>query len=472
MGRTVLQFLQEKGVFVEAACGGGGTCGKCLLNIDGVPKLACQTLYSDEMKIDVRGSDEGFTVLNVPAENPVIRDKVAYGLAVDIGTTTIAFALVDIESGKVVFSHGLLNSQRAFGADVISRIKAADEGGLDNLNCLVLDDICKGISYICKESTVSTDAIQVMAVAGNTTMLHILLGVSCRSLGQYPFTPEFIEMQRRSFESIFNNKTLNCEVLLLPGISAYVGADICAGILHGCRLENDFVLVDLGTNGEIARFSKGCVTATATAAGPAFEAGNISCGTGSITGAISKAVFRPERQAFEYELIGQEEAGNGVKPLGLCGSGVLDVAAQLVLHGFIDEAGSLDEDFVIAPGINFTQKDVREIQLAKSAVRAGIEVLLAEQSLSYADVNKVYLSGGFGHNLNFESALILGIFPEEWWDKLESIGNSSLAGCIRVLAEPDAMDEIIAISASAKVINLSGHPKFNDLFMEHMMFEK
>ena len=475
-GQTVLQALQDAGIYVDAICGGGGTCGKCLVQINNVACLSCEVAAADGMEVIVGTAKQArnFTVVNIPGSHgaEALREGAAYGLAIDIGTTTIAFALIDLDTGLSAFSHGVVNSQRALGADVISRIKAADEGKLDALNQYVVQDICQGVSYILAESKISADAIRTMIISGNTTMLHILLKESCHSLGQYPFTPVFIDAQRRPFEAIFGKPLLACEVVLLPGISTYVGADVAAGILYGYALEKSegaadglSLLVDLGTNGELALFSQDVVIGTATAAGPAFEAGNISCGTGSIPGAIAKAVYRPDVSAFACETIG------GKAPIGICGSGLLDIAAQLVLHELIDEAGSLDEDVTIAPGIIFTQKDVRELQLAKSAVRAGIEVLLLEAGASYDDITKVYLAGGFGHTLNLESALTLGILPEVWRHKVQAIGNSSLAGCVEILKNPDALDAIIEFTAKAKEVNLSAHPKFNDLFMEYMMFE-
>jgi len=456
MAFTVLQDLQSKGIYIEATCGGAGTCGKCRVLIDGKPCLACQTLAEDAGEVIVEKTSNDFEVLTATSKATNIRDGASYGLAVDIGTTTIAFALVDLEKGSVAFSYGVVNSQRKYGADVISRIKAANEGQLAELTACVVKDITDGIRNMpCGD-------IKAMVVAGNTTMLHILLGESCETLGVFPFDPVFIDLQRRPFEEIFGEKLIDCEVTILPGISTYVGADIAAGVLYGYALEGgvECLLVDLGTNGELARFAGGhYVVGTATAAGPAFEGGNISCGTGSIPGAISKAVYNTELQKFEYETIG------GVLPyVGVCGSGLLDIAAQLVLHGFIDEAGSIEGDFIL------TQKDIRELQLAKSAVRAGIEILLLEHELEYNQVDKIYLAGGFGHSINLESAFILGILPKEWRGKVEAIGNSSLAGCIRVLIDPDSLSEIVTLTENAREINLSAHPKFNEMFMDYMLF--
>ena len=460
MDYTVLDYLQEKKIYVEASCGGAGTCGKCKVTVNGKTCLACRTKYADGMEITV-SEKENITALGVDVSGKTDSNS-EYGLAVDIGTTTIAFALVDLKSGNPVFSHGTTNSQRALGADVISRIKAADEGKLELLNKHVLQDILDGISYVSNESGVAAEKIIKMAVAANTTMLHILVGANCRSLGQYPFTPVFIDMQQKPFYEIFKTNTLSCDVILLPGISTYVGADIVAGISYGFSLGDSGLLIDLGTNGEIALFSEDEVVGTATAAGPAFEAGNISCGTGSVTGAISRAVFLPDKKIFEYETI------NNGKPVGLCGSGLLDVAAQLLLNNYIDEAGSMDDDFIIAENVIITPKDIRELQLAKSAVRSGIEILLEECGKTYDNIDNIYLAGGFGHTLNVENAFILGVLPEKWkTDKITAVGNSSLAGCIRYLTRPD----MFSFLSKSREINLSAHPRFNDLFMEYMMFE-
>ena len=452
MAKTILEALQDKGTYIDAPCGGAGTCGKCIVQVNGVPCLACQTNNVEGAIVDV-GHSADFTVLTV--ETAEINPDSDFGIAVDIGTTTIAFALVDLKTKQPVFSHGMVNSQRALGADVISRIKAADDGKLDILNCYIVDDIVRGIYYICKETLIPPAAITKMFVAGNTTMLHILLNVSVHSLGQYPFTPEFIEVQQRPFLEIFREDLLQCDVTLLSGISTYVGADIAAGVL--CCESDSFLLVDLGTNGELALLSDGKVIGTATAAGPAFEAGNISCGVGSIPGAIYKAEYKDGSLA--YETI------EGAKPVGICGSGLLDIAAQLLSEEIIDEAGGMDDDFEISPGICFTQKDVRELQLAKSAVRAGIEILLDEASIR---PKKLFLAGGFGHNINLDSARSLGILPDDI--DVQVIGNSSLAGCIRAMTDNVAFENLINLTATAQEINLSNHPRFNDLFMEYMMF--
>jgi uncharacterized 2Fe-2S/4Fe-4S cluster protein (DUF4445 family) len=313
--------------------------------------------------------------------------------------------------------------------------------------------------------------IRSATVAGNTTMFHLLRNLPCDSLGVYPFTPVTVEMANFTFGALFGEGLLNCPVTLLPGVSAFVGADITAGIVFcgGLSETRPRLLIDLGTNGEMALFSKNRVIVTSTAAGPAFEAGNISCGTGSIPGAIAKV--RYINGGFTYETL------NNQPPAGLCGTGVVDTSAQLIKYKLANETGLLSDIYFtdgvpIAPeaGIRFTQKDMREIQLAKSAVRSGIEVLLGSAGIGYEDLGPVYLAGGFGYKIDLESAEILGIFPATLRRKLTAVGNSALGGCSCVLANPAAEQEIQVIAAMAEEINLSADPRFNELFMEHMLF--
>jgi len=575
---TVLQYLQtHKDNHIDAPCAGNGTCGKCLIQIhsncpppteteksrlslqqleDGY-RLACCVAFLPDMDFVLRGTNDKkgknvksaeFSILtdyqdteDVSFSPKTIADVGELGLAIDIGTTTIVFSLV--ETRGAICSHAVINSQRALGSDVISRIQQANEGHLEQLHQYVVEDIRQGIAYICGKlsqklseniseecsfeySLEILEKIRSVVIAGNTTMLHILLNTPCNSLGVYPFTPVFLDKQNHKFSDIFGDysdfenfgifsipndfgafskKVCGIEVLILPGISTFVGADISAGIFF-CQLKSKkpWLLIDLGTNGEMALFSANDIVATSTAAGPAFEGGNISCGTGSISGAISKAVYQPEKKAFAIETIDNQP------PVGICGSGVLDIVAQLVKHGLIDESGLLDEDefedgFVtIAPEIQFTQRDIREFQLAKSAIRAGLEVLLAETSNTYDSIEHVFVAGGFGHKMSLESAILIGMLPSEWKQKITAVGNTALGGCVKVLTINADIDKITASGKeyteetsveqkelfadlaktvpmilddfernikNAQEINLSTHPLFNDGFMEYMMFE-
>jgi len=394
-----------------------------------------------------------------------------YGLAIDIGTTTLAFELINMAIGQCVLTHSAVNSQRALGADVITRIKQATQGAQTQLYRYIIEDIRQGIIRILEKSGLPADAVDFVSIAGNTTMLHLLQDMPCDTLGVFPFAPVDIGMRRCAFNDVFGEGLLDAQLLILPGISTFVGADITAGILccqsPGGTAPN--LLIDLGTNGEMALFSHDRVFVTSTAAGPAFEAANISKGTASIPGAIAKVRYLPENNVFIYETI------NNQPPIGICGTGVVDIAAELVQHSLADETGRLEyEQFengaVITEGITFTQKDMREIQLAKSAVRSGIEILLDIAGYGYNDIGKVFLAGGFGHKINMDSAVALGLIPAALVGKVASVGNTALGGAAHVLLSLAAEADIIALAGSAQEINLSAHPRFNDLFMEYMMF--
>jgi uncharacterized 2Fe-2S/4Fe-4S cluster protein (DUF4445 family) len=399
-----------------------------------------------------------------------------YAAAVDIGTTTLVIALVDLATGKTAGSFSAVNRQREFGGDVISRIERANRGDLSPLCRSVREQISGGIAALCGEASVKAGDIRKIAVTGNTTMLHLLLHLSCGTLGQTPFTPVTLDMVSLGYEEIFEGG-LSCEVVILPGISTYVGADITAGLLYaGLHLRTDpAVFMDIGTNGEMALAYQGKILCTATAAGPAFEGGNIRWGTGSVPGAISRVRFRDG--AFECATIG------GRPPVGICGSGVVDVVYQGLKNGFILSGGRFDKkslpggEIFLArteggEGIGFCQKDVRELQLGKSAIRSGLDSLLHHAALGYGDIKTLYLAGGFGFNLNLESAAGIGLIPEALRPKVSLIGNSALGGTVKYLLNPDHEKTLRQIAGQAEEFSLPRDKYFNTCFIENMEFDE
>jgi uncharacterized 2Fe-2S/4Fe-4S cluster protein (DUF4445 family) len=306
-------------------------------------------------------------------------------------------------------------------------------------------------------------------------MMYLLLGLSCESLGQFPFKPEFSRKEQYTYSETFGGDDVNCPVYLLPWTSAYVGGDITAGYL-ACRDKADetILLIDMGTNGEMMLWSGEKTWCCSTAAGPAFEGGGITFGTGSIPGAISLLDFKDGK--FTYETIGQ------ASPIGICGSGVLDASACMLTGGFIDETGRMDDkvaksgvvlaDSAGGTQILFTQKDVREVQLAKSAIRAGVEILLSEAGLTIPQVDAVYLAGGFGQKLRLTSAVAVGLLPAELAAKTRSIGNTSLGGCASICRDMGLMSDAKALAGRAQEVLLSAHKDFQDLFMDYMSFEE
>jgi len=395
-----------------------------------------------------------------------------YGLGVDIGTTTVAFSLVDMEKGTVCKNLSVLNSQRQYGADVISRIQKGTDGGTDALRDCIRDDILRGIAELCGDRQ---DSLVRVVIAGNTTMLHFLLGLQGASLALFPFNPVTMALMDVPATALFGLNSLDCNATLLPSVGAYMGADIIAGLLY-CRMDQAAgvsLFIDVGTNGEMAIGCSTRLICVSTAAGPAFEGANISWGTGSVPGAIS--AFDLHDGQVEFLTIGD------APPIGICGSAVVDIVAACLRSGLIDRTGRFvseemgKEGLPIAQNqagewIRFSQKDIREFQLAKSAIRSGLEILMREYGCRWNDVEKVYLAGGFGTRINPENAVEVGLFPFELLNKIQSVGNSSLGGTVHYLLYEERQLALEHLTKAAKVLDLSRHPSFNDLFMEQLQF--
>lgn len=547
-GCSLLELLRSRGIYVRAVCGGKGTCGKCkvqmLSGAAGISaadrkffsgeeleagwRLACTAYPKGDCRVMAETEDEaGFEAVaehckdirpetearkesreagissagDKSGEATELSDNIGYDIAIDIGTTTIAMELFKSNGGKRLHAVTLLNHQRVFGADVISRIRAANEGHGEELQKLIRRDLEEGIIRLLKESGVSGSSIRHIAIAGNTTMGHLLMGYSCKTLGVYPFTPVNIGIIRTSVSELLGEGLImetaeedtmaagakgyasltfgdTCATFL-PGISAYVGADIAAGML-ACdfdRREKPCLLIDLGTNGEMVIGNRDRILVTSVAAGPAFEGGNISCGMGSVPGAICNVTICNEtvgEPRIFLHTIGDQP------PRGICGTGVIETTCELVKAGLVDETGMLNEAYFTEEvelaktpegrPITFTQKDVREVQLAKSAVRAGLETLLKRYGITYEDVDQVFLAGGFGYKADPEKMAGIGMFPEEWKTKTTAIGNSSLAGAACYLTSTEAESRLKRLVEISAEIELASDKDFNELYMRYMFF--
>lgn len=483
VGKNLLEIIREENIPIHADCGGIGRCGKCRVTVNGKKRLACRTHVMDDMEVlaSSKEADEGYAIL-VDADGPgadaaddagkaAVASNTELAIAVDIGTTTIVGKLLDAETGSVLSHFAHLNEQLSYGADVISRIEVSLDDS-SALSALVTAQIDKAIAKLLEESAVRAEQVKRVVIAGNTTMTYILLGLPCRSLGFVPFKPAFDYQVNTSYEQVFKTKTLGCECFVIPFISAYVGSDLTAG-LSLLAADDDFILMDMGTNGELI-FKRGDkLICTATAAGPAFEGGNIECGSGSTKGAVSTVSYTDG--VWHCQTIG------AAAPTGICGSGILDLMAVLVREGLVDETGCLSDDIednkiVLATAaetdtgneVFFTQKDLRQFQLAKSAVRTGLEIIMEEMG---GTPSKVFLAGGFGQNLNPESALITGLLPASFSGRVHSIGNSSLSGAVKVALNAAARATIEDLARGGQEINLAAHRLFSDLFMDNMSFE-
>lgn len=496
-GSKLMEELRKKELFLTAACGGMGKCGKCSIRVvegslpitaedeeffsqeelAGGIRLACMAVLTEDVHISMKGEDSlSFSVLGAETTEEDTSNERDFGIAIDIGTTTIAISLVGRSGTGVYDTYTAMNRQRAYGSDVIARIQASSEGKSEQLKATIIEDLKTGIFSLLDKNHVSPEAVSGVAIAANTTMQHLLMGYSCETLGVYPFTPVSIKEATYNYKEVFGtNELSNAQVTLLPGISTFVGSDITAG-MYQCGFHTNkgvSLLVDLGTNGEMAIGNADKILVTSTAAGPAFEGGNITWGMGSVKGAISRVRILGDQAEIETIL--------DAPAVGICGTGVVEATAELLLAELVDETGMLEEDyfedgFPLAKTedgkiITFTQKDIREIQLAKSAIRAGIETLLLRYGITYEEVEQVYLAGGFGFYMDQAKAAVIGMLPGELAAKTVAAGNTSLGGAIRFLTNKDGSEVMAKLAEKSTEIPLSTDVTFNELYMEHMMFE-
>lgn len=513
--QSILDALMAADDSFTAVCGGRGSCGKCKIKVlegylpattadkayfeekdlsEGM-RLSCKAYPEEPLSIELNFKGESdFQVLTEYAEDsdaePGESQQVhgmgdlgsvseKYGIAIDIGTTTIAIQLLSVNRGNRIATYSVINHQRSFGADVISRIKASTEGKKAELQASIQQDLSQGIRQVVKmaaEVGVSSDQITEVAIAGNTTMIHLLMGYDCKSLGEYPFTPVNIGLIEGTYKEILADDYLQASVRIVPGISTFVGGDITAG-LFSCnvdRQEEYSLLIDLGTNGEMAIGNKDKILVTSTAAGPAFEGGNIEWGVGSLEGAI--AGVKIVDGMAEVRTIGDKT------PIGICGTGVIETVAELIKAELVDETGCLDDDYFddgyplaqteSGENIVFTQQDVREVQLAKAAVRAGIETLFLRYGINKEQISHVYLAGGFGFKLDCQKAVEIGMIPAELAERIEAVGNSSLGGAIKCLLSADGWSRMERIGKASEEINLSADKDFNQFYMDYMYLER
>lgn len=551
-GKSLLDILRERQIYIDAPCGGSGNCGRCRVRfLEGAPepvekekrllsekelaegiRLACAarpqgtctvelpSQREEEMAVLVgskitdektsniedekrQGSGMGAAETSVKPEKKTAaetagttRRAAGYGVAVDIGTTTLAASLLDLAGGRRIATASAVNHQRAYGADVISRIQAACDGAGEALQRSICADIGELLGRLTEKAEVLAEAVSEIVIAGNTTMCHLLRGLSCAGLGAAPFTPEDISLWEGCAKEFPGLSAWNARMTVLPGISAFVGADIVAGIYgSGMDLEESNLLLDIGTNGEMAIGGREGFLVTSAAAGPVFEGGNIECGVPGVPGAVAKIALRLTDDEKTGKAAGDlhrncesggrrevrlvttvcETIGGGA-PVGLCGTGIIDVMGELVRLGLVDENGTLEEPWfsegvkLAGEKLRFTEADIRQIQMGKSAIRAGIETLL--EKAGKADFGKVCVAGGFGSYLNVEQAIRIGMFPETFAGRVEMLGNSALAGAEKYLLADrrEAAARMDKIIQKATEINLAMDAGFNDRYLSYMFF--
>ncbi len=458
--KTLWESLLDQNIVIDAPCGGMGTCGKCRakllssakdISYDNEYILLCKTYPSGDMKIEIYDSEE-LEFLNAPKGEFL-------DVACDIGTTTVELSFVD-KTGTVCAKSTFLNPERAYGADVISRIKACQNLGVDVVRAPLINKIESVIKEY--QSHTKFHSIDRVVFSANTVMTHILLGISPSSMAFYPYKPALLDMKILKGEDVGIPANT---VTALPSLSAFFGSDALVGLSYSglTRDKAPALYLDLGTNGEIALFDGEKIYCTSTAVGPAFEGGNISIGIGAIKGAI----YRVEEDDDKLNLLTVQ---NG-EPCGICGAGIINLISYLKNNFKLNSSGEFtkgETSFKLNDSLYLSQKDVREFQLTKSAIRTGIEILLKKSGISASEIQKVYIAGGLGKNVDIFSLFNCGVLPVELRDKCVKIGNSSLLGTVGYLKNDTICDIVEEIKRNSIFVNLAEEEEFKYLFTENL----
>ena len=549
LGENLLSVAALAGVFVDGTCGGKGICGKCKVKVlsgDLEPigsheigfltetevlnryRLACKIFIESDMDIELPITNHATyrkTKLNYLPDDFLSEVKEKYGIAYDIGTTTVVAMLWDLKTGELLETVAQTNPQSIYGADVISRINFCGEKpeNLMQIQKKIIDCMNELAVELFEKTKVKEEDISEMTAVGNTTMSHLLLGINPESLARAPFEPAFTGSRSVAaselglFEGI---GSWDLKLYVLPNIAGHVGSDIVAGILSSRlrELRGTNLSIDIGTNGEIALFHEGKTFVCSTAAGPAFEGASIKHGMRAASGAIESVSYKDGE--ILLDTIDDKAA------VGICGSGLIDAVALLLETGVIDKKGKmLDKaaaeaanmpanlvkrmrkidginEFVFAfgggatwceagggdearrgeavgeavgdagapPDIVITQKDVREVQLAKGAIQAGITCLLNQAGITSKDIDRVILAGAFGNYINKKSALRIGMLPQLPLEKILSVGNAAGSGASMALLSLRERAAASKIAETAIHIELSTEPGFQDEFLKSMYF--
>jgi len=461
-GMTLLDTLRQAGCSVDAPCGGRGICGKCRVTVDGEERLACQTKVDRDMTVELPREaaasilTETFAVSRANAEG--------YSLAFDIGTTTVVGFLLD--GGAELACESARNPQSVYGADVISRIQYALKTDGMVLTKVIRDSLTELTEALCRKVGVATGDIRRVSIVGNPAMQQLFLGIKPENLARIPFAPVLTEGKRVpavEFLPVWEK----AEMLIVPDISGFVGADTVACML-ATRLdqqEDMTLLVDIGTNGEMVLGNKDRLVACSTAAGPALESANISCGMRGQIGAIDHVHL--ENDKMECSVIG------GGKAMGICGSGLIDAAAAALELGLINTRGRVqteDRNIPLTDGIVLTQDDIRQLQLAKGAIAAGIRLMAEYLEIELEAIRKVYLAGAFGTFMDPEAACRIGLLPQELAGKIQSIGNAAGSGTKLLACDNTALDYAQRLVEKAEFLELASVEDFQFAFAENMRF--
>lgn len=512
-GCSLLRALINAGIFIDNPCNGTGVCGKCKVRIlwgevspmsetergrlkEGEPeagiRLACMTQPLGDIGLELLKRERKHRVLTKGYVPEFERDsfEVGYGLSVDIGTTTVVTALIDRKTGKEAAVASMINAQKPYGLDVLTRITweyENGERGIRELKEAIVNSLNAMIGEVCAQADTGREEIAEIDVAANCTMMHMLLGVDARSIGKAPYKPVFLKAQRMYAGEIGIKAGERTVLYCLPQVSAYIGADIVAGA-YVCGLHKrrgNVLFIDIGTNGEIVLSVNGRMLCCSCAAGPALEGMNISCGMRAAEGAVEDVEITPE--GIRLKTIGNQE------PAGLCGSGILSAVKELLRTGIIKKSGAFIKKERLDPGdyrypllkteggrravllqkepeILVTQEDVRQVQLAKGAILSGFTALLYKAGIGMEELDKVLIAGQFGAHLPAESLIGVGILPGQVEDKLVYVGNSSETGAYMALLSGRVKADMERLAEQMEYMELAETENYERIFVEAMTF--
>jgi uncharacterized 2Fe-2S/4Fe-4S cluster protein (DUF4445 family) len=507
MGHNILEAAQAAGVGLASICGGVGTCEECRIQVikgrvtpptlveeaslttaelaSGM-RLACQAVPLSDLKLHIppesltapqRLQLEGEEVNVLP--EPVIAGPSAYGLALDIGTTKLAAYLVHLESGKTAARAGAMNPQISYGEDVISRIAYADreEHGAGNLHNVLMEALNSLLDGMCHEAGVKQEHVLDAVLVGNTAMHHIAANLPIGQLGRAPFSPAIQGPLTVAADYLGLSLGPSARVYFPPVVAGYVGADHISMLLatNATRAIRPTIALDIGTNTEISLVANGRTICCSCASGPAFEGAHIHEGMRAAPGAIERARWSTDQMIWQTI--------ENQPPVGICGSGILDIVAALQDGRIIKPNGALQDrqtqEFVVVPAAQtelkrnlvVTRKDVHEIQLAKSAIRSGVDTLLKEAGIAYPDLNRFIVAGAFGTYLDIRSAIRVGMFPPLPLDKFKQVGNAAGIGAKLMLISKAKRHEAEEIARSIDYVELTTHSDFTAQFIKNLALE-
>ena len=472
-GTTLLQAAIDAGLEPNAPCGGAGKCKKCQMKVAGEVILACQTKIDRDMVVDTMPEEkkEKAQLLMEGLLRPVdlatgVLPKADQPLlgAIDLGSTSIVLYLHDAITGQRLGVQSALNPQRQYGGDVVQRANTAMEQGPEVLSSCVRQTIDGLLQELAgKIGRTARDVVRLVIV-GNSCMHHLFLEYPTQTLVLAPYDPYVKTPVTVKAADVGLHVHPDAELHWLSLIGGFVGADTVGCILAADmdKREELTLMVDIGTNGEMVLGDKNGMTATSTAAGPAFEGAKITCGMRGGDGAIDHTHI--EDGKLVYHVIGDGE------PIGICGSGLLDAVAQLLELDWIDPSGRMEETYYFTDKVFINQKDVRELQLAKAAIAAGIVMLCGYEHHEVSDVKQLLLAGAFGNYLDPHSACAIGLLPAELEDRIVPVGNAAGAGAEIAVLNHNEERRSAEMAAKVKFVELANDPGFQDVYVDQMFF--